>query len=56
MAAFNLASKMAAKLSFQVYLEFTVVNTKHIQICCHKKLQERDNTNNIWFTRARLLV
>ena len=27
MAAFNLASKMAAKLSFQVYLEFTGINT-----------------------------
>ena len=26
MAAFNLASKMAAKLSFQVFLEFTVLD------------------------------
>ena len=28
MAAFNLASKMAAKLSFQVFLEFTVAKRK----------------------------
>ena len=31
MAAFNLASKMAAKLSFQVYLEFTATRTKIFQ-------------------------
>ena len=32
MAAFNLASKMAAKLSFQVFLEFTGTDARKNEI------------------------
>ena len=44
MAAFNLASKMAAKLSFQVYLEFTVTTThgRAVILCMNFLLHGKD--------------